>query len=80
MATISIECQKPEAFKQTFIKEIYQPKKFKPLTAQDYAKLQGFPEWFQINNNESTAKHQFGNAVSVPVVYNIAKELLQIIL
>ncbi|BDA66893.1 DNA-cytosine methyltransferase [Rivularia sp. IAM M-261] len=80
VATISIECQKPEAFKQTFIKEIYQPKKFKPLTAQDYAKLQGFPEWFQINNNESTAKHQFGNAVSVPVVYNIAKELLQIIL
>lgn len=80
VATISIECQKPEAFKQTFIKEIYQPKKFKPLTAQDYAKLQGFPKWFQINNNESTAKHQFGNAVSVPVVYHIVKELLQIIL
>lgn len=79
VATISIECQEPEAYKQTFITEIYQQKKFKPLIAQDYARLQGFPEWFQIANNESTAKHQFGNAVSVPVVYYIAKELLKII-
>ena len=76
VATISIECQEPEAYKQTFIKEIYQKKKFKPLLAQDYARLQGFPEWFQIANNESTAKHQFGNAVSVPVVYHLAKALL----
>ncbi|MBP5977069.1 DNA cytosine methyltransferase [Brasilonema sp. CT11] len=80
VATISIQCQKPEAYKQTFIKEIYKNKKFKHLTAQDYARLQGFPEWFQIANNESTAKHQFGNAVSVPVVYHLAKALLKIIL
>jgi DNA (cytosine-5)-methyltransferase 1 len=80
VATISIECQEPEAYKQTFIKEIYQNKKFKPLLAQDYARLQGFPEWFQIANNESAAKHQFGNAVSVPVVYHLAKALLTIIL
>lgn len=80
VATISIECQEPEAYKQTFITEIYKKKKFKPLTAQDYARLQGFPEWFQIANNESTAKHQFGNAVSVPVVYHLAKALLTIIL
>jgi DNA (cytosine-5)-methyltransferase 1 len=80
VATISIECQEPEAYKQTFIKEIYQKKKFKPLLAQDYARLQGFPEWFQIANNESAAKHQFGNAVSVPVVYHLVKALLTIIL
>lgn len=80
VATISIECQEPEAYKQTFITEIYKKKKFQPLTAQDYARLQGFPEWFQIANNESTAKHQFGNAVSVTVVYHLAKALLTIIL
>jgi DNA (cytosine-5)-methyltransferase 1 len=78
VATVSIECQEPEIFKQTFIKEIYHPKKFKPLTAYDYSILQGFPEWFKIAENESTAKHQFGNAVSVPVVYHVAKELLKI--
>lgn len=80
VATKSIECQEPKAYKHTFIKEIYRKKKFKPLTAQDYARLQGFPEWFQIADNEVTAKYQFGNAVSVPVVYHLAKALLNIIL
>jgi len=80
VATISIECQEPEAYKQTFIREIYQKKKFRPLTAQDYAKLQGFPQWFKIADNETTAKHQFGNAVSVPVIYHLTKALLEVIL
>lgn len=80
VATISIECDKPEIYKQKFIQEIYLNNKYKPLTSQDYAKLQGFPESFQIADNETTAKHQFGNAVSVPVVYHLAKALLNIIL
>jgi len=80
VATISIECDQPEVYKQKFIREIYVKKKYKPLTAQDYAKLQGFPESFQRAENETTAKHQFGNAVSVPVVYNLAKALLKIII
>lgn len=80
VATRSIECQEPEAYKQAFIKNIYRKKKYKPLTAQDYARLQGFPDWFQIADNPTIAKHQFGNAVSIPVVYHLAKELLKIIL
>ncbi|MEA5595010.1 DNA cytosine methyltransferase [Rivularia sp. UHCC 0363] len=80
VATVSLECQEPELYKQSFIQKIYLPYKFKPLTAQDYAKLQGFPESFQIADSETTGKHQFGNAVSVPVVYNLAKVLLKFIL
>jgi DNA (cytosine-5)-methyltransferase 1 len=80
VATISIECAAPENYKKKFIEQIYKQNKYKPLTAQDYARLQGFPENFQIADNENTAKHQFGNAVSVPVVYHLAKALLKIIL
>ncbi|XZN89021.1 MAG: DNA cytosine methyltransferase [Microcoleus sp.] len=80
VATISIPCQEPLAYKQTFIREIYEKKNFQPLTAQDYAKLQGFPEWFKITENETTAKHQLGNAVSIPVVYHLAKALLELIM
>ncbi|WP_231866963.1 DNA cytosine methyltransferase [Anabaena sp. 4-3] len=80
VATISIECEKPEIYKQKFIQEIYLKNKYKLLTAQDYARLQGFPESFKIADNETTAKHQFGNAVSVPVVYHLAKALLKIII
>lgn len=80
VATVSLECQEPESYKHSFIQKIYKPQKFKPLTARNYAKLQGFPESFQIADNQTTAKHQFGNAVSVPVVYNLAKALLEFIL
>lgn len=80
VATISIPCQEPEAYKQTFIQEIYRKQKFKPLSAKDYARLQGFPDWFQLAENETTAKHQFGNAVSVPVVYHLCQVLLPIII
>lgn len=80
VATLSIPCQEPEAYKQAFIREIYRPQKFKPLSAKDYARLQGFPEGFQLADNETTAKHQFGNAVSVPVVYHLCRALLPMVL
>jgi DNA (cytosine-5)-methyltransferase 1 len=77
VATVSIPCQEPEVYKQTFIREIYRKQKYKPLSAQYYARLQGFPNWFKLAKNEMTAKHQFGNAVSVPVVYHLGKAVLQ---
>lgn len=80
VATKSLKCRAPEAYKKSFIQEIYSKRKFKPLTAQDYARLQGFPEWFQLADSEVKAKYQLGNAVSVPVVYHLAKALLNIIL
>lgn len=79
IATASIECAEPEIYKQRFIEEIYLPNKYKPLTATDYAKLQGFPDDFKMADNDSTAKHQLGNAVSVPVIHHLAVSLLQII-
>jgi DNA (cytosine-5)-methyltransferase 1 len=80
IATTSIECQEPYEYKKTFIREIYRKRRFKPLSARDYARLQGFPDWFVVADNENTAKKQFGNAVSIPVVYHLAKSLLNIIL
>jgi DNA (cytosine-5)-methyltransferase 1 len=79
IATKTIFADNPQDYKNKFIKEIYQPKKYKPITAKDACKLQGFPDWFKIHNNENIAKKQFGNAVSVPAVYHIAKELVKLI-
>ncbi len=79
VATISFKCQDPKIYKEEFIENIYKQQKYKPLTAEDYTKLQGFPDGFQIDANEGKAKHQLGNAVSVPVIYHLAKALLQFI-
>ncbi|MCL1474128.1 DNA (cytosine-5-)-methyltransferase [Argonema antarcticum] len=77
VAKISLEgCQDPSEYKQKFISEIYKKKKFKPISAKDAGKLQGFPDRFIMAENEDVAKKQFGNAVPVPVVYHLMKSLL----
>lgn len=80
IAKISLEfCSDPKEYKKLFIKEIYKKKKYRPISAEDARKLQGFPEWFKMHENENTAKFQFGNAVSIPVIYHLAKSLLEFI-
>lgn len=46
------------------------------LTPRECARLQGFPEDFRIVVSDTQAYKQFGNAVVVPVVEDIAKQLI----
>ena len=75
-ATVSINYDNPEEYKKKFIQKIYKPQKFKPIMAQHCCKLQDFPDWFEFHHKNSIAKKQFGNSVPIPVVYHIAKELI----
>lgn len=45
------------------------------LTPRECARLQGFPESFEIHNSDAQAYKQFGNAVSVNVVQNIVEQI-----
>ena len=47
------------------------------LTPREWARLQGFPENFKIPVSDTQAYKQFGNSVTVPVIYNIAKEIIK---
>ena len=47
------------------------------LTPKECARLQGFPEDFQITVSDTRAYKQFGNSVAVPIVKEIAKEMLK---
>ena len=76
IATLSFTCQDPIHYKQAFIKKIYKLRKFKQITPRDAARLQGFPDWFILDQNPAIALKQLGNAVSVPVIYYLAKSLL----
>ncbi|MFK7797377.1 MAG: DNA cytosine methyltransferase [Aureispira sp.] len=46
------------------------------LTPREAARLQGFPEKFVIPVSDTQAYKQFGNSVSVPVIREIAREML----
>jgi DNA (cytosine-5)-methyltransferase 1 len=73
----SIECQELKLISRRFIKEIYRKKKFKPLTAQDYARLQGFPDGSRLRIIVLRQSINLVFAVSVPVVYYLAEALLK---
>ncbi|RFP52746.1 MAG: hypothetical protein BJG00_018050 [Limnothrix sp. CACIAM 69d] len=66
----------PAPVSNNFWQSIDYPSQFRSLTAQDYAKLQGFPENFILHPNSSIAKKQLGNAVSMPVVAVIIRSIL----
>lgn len=76
VALKSIEASTVVDYKDQFIKNVYKKNAFRPLTERETGRLQGFPYWFNVNRNENFAKKQFGNAVSVPVVYNLGKSLI----
>lgn len=47
------------------------------LTPRECARLQGFPDTFQIPVSDTQAYRQFGNSVTVPLVQYLAKFILQ---
>jgi len=78
VALESVEGKTPEEFRRKFIEEIIKPQKYRPITAREAGRLQGFPEWFAFNQNERFAQKQFGNAVSTSVVYGVAEVLTKL--
>lgn len=49
------------------------------LTPREASRLQGFPEVFIITVSDTQAYKQFGNSVAVPVINEIAKEIIKIL-
>lgn len=46
------------------------------LTERECARMQGFPEYFEIRIEKSPAYKQFGNSVAIPAVREVARSLL----
>ncbi|MDD2567841.1 MAG: DNA cytosine methyltransferase, partial [Thiovulaceae bacterium] len=46
-------------------------------TPREWARLQGFPDTYKIPVSDTQAYRQFGNSVSVPVIQEIAKIIIE---
>lgn len=47
----------------------------RPYTVREYARLQGFPDWYEFNGTDRDAYRQIGNAVPVPMGRWIGKQI-----
>lgn len=49
------------------------------MTPREWARLQGFPDSFKLDRADVHLYKQFGNSVTVPVIYAIAKQIKQVL-
>lgn len=76
IALTDIVASSPKEYKEKFIEEIILKRQYRQISAKEAGKLQGFPYWFDVHNDENIAKKQFGNAVSIPVIYNLVLSII----
>lgn len=80
IALQTIRGDDPKRYKEIFLNKIYSKNLFRPITSREAGRLQGFPFWFAVHPKEASAKKQFGNAVSVPVVYALGEKVISAII
>ena len=51
--------------------------RIRPYTVKEYARLQGFPDWFEFCGTDNDAYRQIGNAVAVPMGRWIGKQIVK---
>ena len=76
IATINIDGKDSEEYKKNFIRQILIPKKFRELKSKELAKVQGYPSDFILHDKLSTNIKLFGNSVSVPVIKELGKAII----
>lgn len=52
-------------------------KRIRPYTVREYARLQGFPDWFEFCGTKNDAYRQIGNAVAVPMGRWIGNQIVK---
>ncbi len=51
--------------------------RIRPYTVREYARLQGFPDWFIFDGTDNDAYRQIGNAVAVPMGYWVGRQIVK---
>lgn len=77
VATKIINTSDPVTYKEKFIKEIIKEKKYRKISKREAGRLQGFPDNFIYDSSEEAAFKQFGNAVSIPVIYSLMNAIIK---
>lgn len=65
-----------EEYKRNFVERVLRPKRFRPITTREAARLQGFPETFQLHTNDAASQRLLGNSVAIPVIKAVAESLV----
>lgn len=77
VAEVCITGRTSEEYKHNFVQKILLPKKHRPISIREAARLQAFPDTFKLHHNSTVSLRLLGNSVALPVVQAVAKSLLK---
>jgi DNA (cytosine-5)-methyltransferase 1 len=77
IAEIAVYGDTPEEYKDNFIHQILRPKRYRPITVREAARLQTFPEHFVFHKSDAVSLRLLGNSIAVDVVKSIAQALVK---
>lgn len=77
VALRSVEGDTPNEYKQNFIEQVLRPRKYRPISVREAARLQAFPETFKFHSSDAVSKRLLGNSVATNVVKAVAESLVQ---
>lgn len=75
VAEVLVRGDTAEEYKQNFIERVLRPKRFRPITTREAARLQGFPEAFALHSNAAVNQRLLGNSVAIPVIKAVAHSI-----
>lgn len=75
VATVNVDGDTDEEYKENFIRDVLRPGKYRRLKPSELARLQGFPPDFELHENSKRNIKLFGNSVAVPVITAVGQSI-----
>lgn len=76
VALQDIEADTEAGYKQAFLQDIFQTKRFRKISREEACLIQGFPKDFQLPESRPRWMKLVGNSVSVPVVQMLGQAII----
>lgn len=77
IALKNIDAETEDAYKEIFLKEIFEPKLFRKITKEEACLIQGFPKDFKLPESRSRWMKLIGNSIAVPVIYVLGNAIIE---
>lgn len=77
VTSVNIKADTIEDYKEKFIKEVFEKRRYRRISKSEACKIQGFPADYQLPESRARWMKLVGNSVAVPVVQKIAEAILR---
>lgn len=76
VATVPVEADSIEEFRDRFLQDVFIPQKYRKITKSEACRIQGFPDDFALPDNRARWMKLIGNSVAVSLIKMLAQSVV----